>query len=273
LAAQSVASCAARLGAVNLRTAVSEADVVARLTEHPAELILADTAITRPDTVGFTRRVLELAPGSVLVLFGAEEPEVAAAAVEAGARGLIRGGDQDVVGTVAKALLLIGSASRAQAGAHSGSAVAGPVAGPGAPPGPGTAPVASGGVSRLGLDRVAERAAERGPAAGHRGTLSPRLGAAGANGASRVRRAPPTMVPVQRGDPPPEGAPRRTALTQRELQVLRGMADGRSNAEIGRELFVSEDTVKTHARRLFRKLGARDRAHAVAVGFRSGALR
>ena len=46
------------------------------------------------------------------------------------------------------------------------------------------------------------------------------------------------------------------------------MAEGKSNAEIGRELFVSEDTVKTHARRLFRKLGARDRAHAVAAAFR-----
>jgi DNA-binding NarL/FixJ family response regulator len=63
---------------------------------------------------------------------------------------------------------------------------------------------------------------------------------------------------------------RRLALTERELQVLRGMADGKSNAEIGRELFVSEDTVKTHARRLFRKLGARDRAHAVAAAFRAG---
>ena len=41
-------------------------------------------------------------------------------------------------------------------------------------------------------------------------------------------------------------------------------------AEIGRDLFVSEDTVKTHARRLFRKLGARDRAHAVASAFRAG---
>ena len=51
------------------------------------------------------------------------------------------------------------------------------------------------------------------------------------------------------------------------------MADGKSNAEIGRELFVSEDTVKTHARRLFRKLGARDRAHAVAAGFRAGLVR
>lgn len=59
-------------------------------------------------------------------------------------------------------------------------------------------------------------------------------------------------------------------LTEREAQVLRGMADGKSNAEIGREIFVSEDTVKTHARRLFRKLGARDRAHAVAAGFRAG---
>lgn len=66
---------------------------------------------------------------------------------------------------------------------------------------------------------------------------------------------------------------RRLALTERELQVLRGMADGKSNAEIGRELFVSEDTVKTHARRLFRKLGARDRAHAVAAAFRAGIVR
>ena len=43
-----------------------------------------------------------------------------------------------------------------------------------------------------------------------------------------------------------------------------------SNAEIGRELYLSEDTVKTHARRLFRKLGASDRAHAVALGLPLG---
>ena len=55
-------------------------------------------------------------------------------------------------------------------------------------------------------------------------------------------------------------------LTERELQVLRGMSQGKSNAEIGKSLFLSEDTVKTHARRLFRKLGARDRAHAVHLG-------
>jgi DNA-binding NarL/FixJ family response regulator len=63
------------------------------------------------------------------------------------------------------------------------------------------------------------------------------------------------------------------SLTEREVQVLTGMSRGRSNAEIGRELFLSEDTVKTHARRLFRKLGAADRAQAVAVGFRWGLVR
>jgi len=60
------------------------------------------------------------------------------------------------------------------------------------------------------------------------------------------------------------------ALTERELQVLRGMAAGRSNAEIGRSLYLSEDTIKTHAARLFRKLGVNDRAQAVALGFRRG---
>ena len=48
-------------------------------------------------------------------------------------------------------------------------------------------------------------------------------------------------------------------LTEREKQVLIGMTEGKSNGEIGRELFLSEDTVKTHARRLFRKLGVNDR--------------
>jgi DNA-binding NarL/FixJ family response regulator len=70
-----------------------------------------------------------------------------------------------------------------------------------------------------------------------------------------------------------DGQAEPPALSERELQVLSGMARGRSNAEIGRELYLSEDTVKTHARRLFRKLGAADRAHAVAVGFRWGLVR
>lgn len=75
---------------------------------------------------------------------------------------------------------------------------------------------------------------------------------------------------VPRSRPDADGLP---ALTERELQVLRGMGRGRSNAEIGKELYLSEDTVKTHARRLFRKLGAADRAQAVAMGFRWGLVR
>lgn len=66
---------------------------------------------------------------------------------------------------------------------------------------------------------------------------------------------------------------RRPVLSAREQQVLEGITRGLSNAEIGRELFLTEDTVKTHARRLYRKMGAADRAAAVANGFRWGLLR
>jgi two-component system nitrate/nitrite response regulator NarL len=62
------------------------------------------------------------------------------------------------------------------------------------------------------------------------------------------------------------------ALSERELSILRGMCQGQSNKQIGRVLFLSEDTIKTHARRMFTKLGARDRAHAVALGMRKGLL-
>jgi DNA-binding NarL/FixJ family response regulator len=78
------------------------------------------------------------------------------------------------------------------------------------------------------------------------------------------RRSTPATAAVGPGRGP------QPSLTERELQVLTGMSRGRSNAEIGKELYLSEDTVKTHARRLFRKLSAADRAQAVAVGFRWG---
>lgn len=61
-------------------------------------------------------------------------------------------------------------------------------------------------------------------------------------------------------------------LSEREHQVLLGMSEGKSNGEIGRALFLSEDTIKTHARRLFRKLRVGDRAEAVAYGFRANLL-
>lgn len=59
-----------------------------------------------------------------------------------------------------------------------------------------------------------------------------------------------------------------TQLSQREFQVLAGITEGKHETEISRELFVSEDTVKTHAKKLCRKLRARD--HSVAIAFRTG---
>jgi two-component system, NarL family, nitrate/nitrite response regulator NarL len=83
----------------------------------------------------------------------------------------------------------------------------------------------------------------------------------------------PVAGPSRAGSPHFPGAPGGADLTKRELEVLSGMSHGRSNAQIGADLFLSEDTVKTHARRLFRKLGASDRAQAVAIGLRRGLIR
>lgn len=59
-------------------------------------------------------------------------------------------------------------------------------------------------------------------------------------------------------------------LTEREAEVLRLIAAGRSNAEIGKDLFVSEATVKTHVNRIFAKTASRDRSQAVAYAHRHG---
>jgi DNA-binding NarL/FixJ family response regulator len=81
------------------------------------------------------------------------------------------------------------------------------------------------------------------------------------------RRLTNTTRPVPRQLPPPAAA---VVLTDREFQILTGLTEGKRNAEIAGDLLVSEDTIKTHAKGLYRKLGARDRAHAVAIAFRTG---
>lgn len=65
---------------------------------------------------------------------------------------------------------------------------------------------------------------------------------------------------------------RRTALSAREREVLALVARGMPNKQIARELFVSEATVKTHLGHVFDKLGATDRAAAVAAAYEQGIL-
>ena len=60
--------------------------------------------------------------------------------------------------------------------------------------------------------------------------------------------------------------------SERELEVLRLVADGLVNTEIARRLWLSPETVKSHVASLLAKLGAKTRAEAVAIGFRAGLL-
>ncbi len=80
--------------------------------------------------------------------------------------------------------------------------------------------------------------------------------------------APPVAARlVSRIRTPPAGS-----LTPREVQVLTEVARGRTNADVGRALYIGESTVKTHLLRIFGKLGVDDRTAAVTVAIERGIL-
>jgi len=74
---------------------------------------------------------------------------------------------------------------------------------------------------------------------------------------------------------PPTDSVRRdrfAELTERELEILRALTRGLSNAEIAGSFYLSEATVKTHVTRVLSKLGVRDRVQAVVLAYESGLI-
>jgi ATP/maltotriose-dependent transcriptional regulator MalT len=82
------------------------------------------------------------------------------------------------------------------------------------------------------------------------------------------------MIPRRLSTPFRRNESRRAELgiTPRELEILEAIAAGLSNREIAERLFVSENTVKTHAARLFDKLSARRRTQAIQLAKQAGLI-
>ena len=103
-------------------------------------------------------------------------------------------------------------------------------------------------------------------AAAGQSVLDPTAQASLLRAASSSDRSHPALPSTPASHPPPLP----DGLTQREADVLQGIASGRTNAEIATELYISEVTVKSHINHLFAKIGSRSRAEAVTYAYSHG---
>ncbi|GGJ29708.1 helix-turn-helix transcriptional regulator [Streptomyces brasiliensis] len=113
---------------------------------------------------------------------------------------------------------------------------------------------------------VAERRAEAAVQAGEARDAAARLGAA------PLLERIDTLIRRGRLADPPSGAGRPSPLTAREQDVLRLLALGRSNRQIGEELFITGKTASVHVSNILAKLGAASRTEAVAIAYREGLI-
>ncbi|MGR2753433.1 response regulator [Agromyces arachidis] len=94
-----------------------------------------------------------------------------------------------------------------------------------------------------------------------------------ARGEAMLAPAPTARLLERFADAPSPDAALPRDLTDREVEIIRLVARGRSNAEIGATLFLSESTVKTYVSRLLAKLGAHDRVQIAILAYESGLVR
>jgi len=118
-------------------------------------------------------------------------------------------------------------------------------------------------LARTGADRHTVDAVERNEILSRYADHAKRFDAAASRRVGQSAEIIPFNAPLRELEQEP---------TPREVQVLQLIAEGLVNREIGKVLFLSEETVKSHVRHLLAKLQARSRAHAVAIGFRRGIL-